>query len=254
MMPPHNPDVVELINPEGARPVLLLCEHASSHIPAEYAGLGLAPEHRESHAVWDPGSRSLGLALSKALDAPFLAGKISRLVYDCNRPPEAPGAMPEKSELIDVPGNRDLTRKQRSDRTQSVYLPFCQAVDVMLERMGGGAALVTVHSFTPVYFGKPRSVEIGILHDSDRRLADAMLGRVGQLRGRVVARNEPYGPEDEVTHSLRRHALPRRLANVMIEIRNDLLKTDEQIAAISAELVSLLAPALDALAPQEDAL
>ena len=42
-------------------------------------------------------------------------------------------------------------------------------------------AVVTVHSFTPVHFGEPRAVELGILHDEDSRLADGMLARAGAL-------------------------------------------------------------------------
>jgi predicted N-formylglutamate amidohydrolase len=42
-----------------------------------------------------------------------------------------------------------------------------------------------------------------------------------------VERNEPYGPEDGVTHTLRLHALPNGLLNVMIEVRNDLIQDEE---------------------------
>jgi predicted N-formylglutamate amidohydrolase len=56
----------------------------------------------------------------------------------------------------------------------------------------------------------------------------AIVEREGQL---VVGRNQPYGPEDGVTHTLRLHALPLGLLNVMIEIRNDLIQTlDDQVA------------------------
>ena len=81
-------------------------------------------------------------------------------------------------------------------------------------------AVVTVHSFTPVHFGEPRAVELGILDDEDSRLADRMLVRAGALPHRRVARNEPYGPDDGVMHSLKLHALSRGLANVMIDVRN----------------------------------
>ena len=54
--------------------------------------------------------------------------------------------------------------------------------------------LVTVHSFTPVYHGKKRSVEIGILHDKDARFADAMLETANDHTNAIVRRNKPYGP------------------------------------------------------------
>lgn len=240
-------EAVEVINPQGAGGVLLLCEHASSHIPARYDGLGLDAMARESHAAWDPGALALALHLSQALDAPLVASRVSRLVYDCNRPPEAEGAMPAKSERIEVPGNRNLTPEQRAERTETVYRPFCATVsDVIAARQEAGrpTVLITVHSFTPVYHGVPRDTEIGILHDSDSRMADAMLAGASQLPHRRIARNDPYGPEDGVTHSLKLHGIAHGLANVMIEVRNNLLADEAGVAALAEELMTLIAPAL----------
>jgi predicted N-formylglutamate amidohydrolase len=237
---------VEVINPVGTGRVVLLCEHASSHIPARYGDLGLAPADRLSHAAWDPGALGVATTLSALLDAPLVASRVSRLVYDCNRPPEAASAMPERSETVAIPGNRGLDPKARAEREASVYRPFCDAAAEVLDPRPD-AVLVTIHSFTPIYHGQPRAVEIGILHDEDTRIADAMLDRSGRLPHRRIARNEPYGPADGVTHSLRLHGMGRGLANVMIEIRNDLLTTPEDQAALAAEIHLLLQPALDAL-------
>lgn len=152
--------------------------------------------------------------------------------------------MPESSELIDVPGNRDLTPADRQARATAVYDPFCAAVSQILDARGSNTVLVTVHSFTPVYFGQPREVEIGLLHDDDSRLVDAMLEHIGRLPGRKVARNEPYGPGDGVTHTLRLHAQPRGLPNVMIEVRNDLMRSKHDIAERAREILLLLKPAV----------
>lgn len=241
---------VEVVNRLGSSPVLLLCEHASNHIPARYDGLGLRTEDRLSHAAWDPGARAVAQHLSQALDAPLVASRVSRLVYDCNRPPHAPSAMPEKSELIDVPGNMGLSAEQRQERVDTVYTPFCDAVsEVLKARADAGlqTILVTMHSFTRVYYGAERAVEIGILHDENSRLADAMLAAAPSLPHRRIERNEPYGPADGVTHSLQLHGQAHGLDNVMIEIRNDLLTTAAEEEAMAKEMLTLLRPALDAL-------
>ncbi|WP_027256331.1 N-formylglutamate amidohydrolase [Leisingera aquimarina] len=246
-------EAVEVVNRKGTSPVLLLCEHASSNIPARYSGLGLRDEDRLSHAAWDPGARAIALHMSKALNAPLVASTVSRLVYDCNRPPEAASAMPEKSELVEVPGNKDLTAAQRQERADTVYAPFCGTVtEIIKARKDAGlqTVLVTMHSFTPVYFGETRAVEIGILHDTDSHLADAMLAAATALPHRRVERNEPYGPADGVTHSLKIHGLAHGLANVMIEIRNDLVTTPQEEEAMAEEMLTLLRPALAALAAE----
>ena len=242
------PDVaVEVLNAKGKGAVCLLCEHASAFIPAEYDSLGLGAEQRLSHAVWDPGALELAQRLSAALDAPLVASRISRLVYDCNRPPEADSASAEKSELIEVPGNRNLSDAARQRRVDLAYTPFCDAVSELLDaRQAGGlpTVVVTVHSFSPVYYGEKRRVEIGVLHDTDTRFADGMLAQSDSLPGRVILRNEPYGPEHGVTHSLQLHAISRGLPNVMLEIRNDLLGDATAVQRICDELLLMLQHAL----------
>jgi predicted N-formylglutamate amidohydrolase len=243
-------EVVEEFGVAADGPALILCEHASNHIPARYADLGLDAEARQSHAAWDPGARAVALHLAQALSSPMVAARVSRLVYDCNRPPEADSAMPERSEVIEVPGNRNLSAAQRAERIAQVYTPYCNAVSqVIAARKAAGlaTALITIHSFTPVWFGIPRDCEIGILHDRDTRLADAMLAEAHRLPHRVIRRNDPYGPQDGVTHSLKIHGMTQGLPNVMIEIRNDLLQGAAAQAGIAEEMLTLLRPALTTL-------
>lgn len=224
----------------GRADVMFLCEHASNALPAKFAPHGLPEEVRQNHVAWDPGALDLAHLLAAEFSAPVVAGGVSRLLYDCNRPPEAPDAMPARSEVFDIPFNSALTDAERAGRVARIYQPFCETVQAALD-MAQPAALVTVHSFTRTYFGKDRAVEIGILHDTDSRLADALLARLSGC-GHDVRRNEPYGPQDGVTHSLRKYALPRDLPNVMLEVRSDLLADAPAIGAMSA----LLAPALRA--------
>lgn len=243
---------VEIVNPAGCGLAIILCEHAAHNIPEQYQNLGLDPDHRHSHAVWDPGARAVALKLAQELEAPLIASRVSRLIYDCNRPPEAVSAIPERSEVIEVPGNRNMTVAQRATRVNTVYRPFCDAVTAVLvdrEARHLPTALITIHSFTPVYHGQARTVEIGILHDDDSRLADAILAQSHCLPHRNIQRNAPYGPSDGVTHSLRLHGIRHGLANVMIEVRNDLLATASAQETIANELLMLIRPALASLEP-----
>ena len=107
---------VVVLNPEGRSSVVVVCEHASSYIPAGFNDLGLSGDALQSHAAWDPGAMSVAKSLSLHLDATLVASDVSRLVYDCNRPPDAPDAMPARSEVFDVPGNANLTSGQRQER------------------------------------------------------------------------------------------------------------------------------------------
>ncbi len=232
---------VECVNPQGRGDVVLVCEHASPFIPEALADLGLSADDRMSHAVWDPGALDVARAMSAALDAPLVAARVSRLVYDCNRPPDATDAMPETSEVVEIPGNRGLTAQDRRIRTAQVYEPFRQKLAETLAA-NPQAALVTVHSFTPVWHGQQRAAEIGLLHDVDPALAMSMLHAAANLPARVEL-NVPYDATDGVTHTLRVHGNGRR--NVMIEIRNDLIATPEAAAKMGQSLAAVVNKALN---------
>lgn len=238
----------EVRNRDGSSPVVVVCEHASNFFPPELDGLGLDAEARESHIAWDPGALPVAQVMASRLGAALVSARVSRLVYDCNRPPHAPDAMPARSEVFDVPGNAGLDEAERALRTELVYKPFRAALaDVLAGRIGRPTVLVTIHTFTPVYKGVARDVELGILCDEDARLADAILQVAGSHTSLDVRRNEPYGPADGVTHTLIEHGLSNGILNVMIEIRNDLVGTGEQQASMADLLCDVLEEALAGL-------
>ena len=236
-------DPVAVVNPDGKGAVLIVCEHASATIPRHFGDLGLPADALTSHIAWDPGALAVSLHLSRMLDATLVHQRFSRLIYDCNRPPDAPGAMPEVSEIYTIPGNAGLSAAAREARTEALYRPFhARIADIIAARtaQGQSTVLVTMHSFTPVYNGQPRSVEIGILHDSDARLADRMLAAGTAAGTYAIGRNEPYGPADGVTHTLRLHGLANGLMNVMIEVRNDLIAEENSQRVMADFLAGLL--------------
>lgn len=238
ILAPDEGPAAEVFNPAGRAPVCVVCEHASAFIPAALGELGLAAADRLSHAVWDIGAGDLARHLAELLDAPLVLSRVSRLVHDCNRPPGAADATPARTERIEVPGNRDLTDDAKAARAAEVYAPFAQTLRRTLDGFDTPPALVTVHSFAPVWFGRPRAVELGLLHDADDRLARAMLAAAP--RGLRTELNAPYSARDGVTHTLAEHAIPRGLDNVMIEVRNDLLAGPGDPARMAAHLHGLL--------------
>ena len=243
-------DPVALENGAARGPVILVCEHASPLVPKALGTLGLSAEALASHIAWDPGALAVSRLMAKSLDATLVFQRFSRLVYDCNRPPESPAAMPEQSEVFAVPGNAGLDQAARDARTQALYLPFRDRLSRLVAsraEQGRPPVIVTMHSFTPVYFGRPRAVEIGILHDADARLADAMLAAAGSAGLYDIRRNEPYGPQDGVTHTLKEHGLANGLPNVMIEVRNDLIRDEAGQRVVADYLAGLLLESLPAL-------
>lgn len=246
VLSPAEHPVARVWNPDGQGACVLICEHASAFIPASLNALGLDAAAQRSHAAWDIGALDLARMMSDRLDAPLVTSCVSRLVYDCNRPPEAPDAIPVHSERYDIPGNAALDYRARAARIRDVYLPFEAMIRQVLDACTRPRAIVTIHSFTPVYNGATRKTDIGILHDRDDRLAQDLLAVLQADTDWSVALNQPYSATDGVTHTLRQHALPRGVANVMLEIRNDLIADGAGVARIGAVLVEALVQCLPA--------
>jgi predicted N-formylglutamate amidohydrolase len=230
-------------NTPGKPPIVIVCEHATNVIPPPFNNLGLDAQVLKSHIAWDPGAAGVAQAMRRHLGADLVAGAVSRLIYDCNRPPEAPSATPETSEIFVVPGNKSLSTAEREARIASVYTPFHAALAAVLDEHQEGV-LLTVHSFTPIYHSVRRTCEIGILHDSDDRLANTMLTAAAADFPYKLERNVPYSAADGVTHTLKVHGVARGWPNVMLEIRNDLIETLEQQEIMAKRIVSLINAAL----------
>ena len=249
MPAPHRSSAVTtypaIVENEAARGrIVLVCEHASNTFPDDWGDLGLTAEQKVAHVAWDPGALGLARGLSQRLDAVLVHAPVSRLIYDCNRAPDMAGAMPARSEVHDIPGNRLISAADRAARTAAVYLPFHNTLrGVISDRLALGLApvIVTVHSFTKTYHGQPRAVEFGVIHDADDRYARAVLDAAKATTNLRADLNAPYSAADDVTHTLRLQATPYGLPNAMLEIRNDLIASPDA----EQRIADMLAPVLN---------
>ena len=239
---PTFPPVIERAEAKGR--VIVVCEHASNHIPPRWGDLGLTEAQRSAHIAWDPGALATARALAERLDAVLVHAPVSRLVYDCNRAPDMASAMPPRSEIHDIPGNAAVSPAERLARTEAVYLPWTHGLHGLIARrlaLGIRPVIVTMHSFTPVYFGKQRRVEFGVIHDADPSLAAAIHAAAKRLTRLNAELNSPYSAQDDVTHTLRVQATPYGLPNAMLEIRSDLIADDAACVAMA----DMLAPVIN---------
>lgn len=240
----NEPSPVQVSNPDGASPYLLVCEHAGNAIPAALDALGLPDDERVRHIAWDIGAAAVAQGISDALDAPLFLQPYSRLVIDCNRPWDAQTLVPAVSDGTEVPGNHGLDDAQRRQRWDVVHQPFHGAIAATLDHQPR-RALVTVHSFTPVLRShpEPRALHLGLLYDlRDSRLADAMFDALVAAEPDLrVERNQPYAVEGLSDYAIPVHGLQRGIPNVLIEIRHDLIATPAGQAEWSQRLARALA-------------
>jgi predicted N-formylglutamate amidohydrolase len=164
--------------------------------------------------------------LSKDLDAHLIAQRYSRLVIDCNRPPDAASSIPRISEATMIPGNAGLSRDAAAARRRAIFDPYHRRIGEVIDRRGREGmptVLVSLHSFTPIYAGIARPWHIGTLYHRDTTLPPLLLKWLRAEADLVVGDNEPYAVSDETDYTVPVHGEARGLINTGIEIRQDLI-------------------------------
>ncbi|GAB4374887.1 MAG: N-formylglutamate amidohydrolase [Kiloniellaceae bacterium] len=242
LLAPDEPRPFELFNGAGAAPVLLLCDHATRFIPRALKSLGLDEAALTRHIAWDIGIAEVTRHLARKLDAPAVLSHFSRLIVDPNRQLDNPTLMPEISDGTVVPGNRDLTEAERAARVETFFRPYHAAIAGQLDAMmaaGRTPVLISMHSFTPIMHGLQRPWQIGILWNRDPRLPKPLMARL-RADGLTVGDNEPYSGADGHGYTQHSHGDRRGLANVLIEVRQDLIDTQHGAAAWAERLAGAL--------------
>jgi predicted N-formylglutamate amidohydrolase len=219
------PPVLEQ-NIDGRSPFLLTCDHYGRLIPSMLGDLGVSEDERKRHIGWDIGIADVAERMAAALDAHLVAQRYSRLVIDCNRPPEAVSSIPRISEATTVPGNEGLSHEAAASRRELIFDPYHRRIDEVIDarlRAGQPTVLVSLHSFTPVYAGIARPWHIGTLYQRDTVLPPLVLAGLRAEPDLVVGDNEPYAVSDDTDYTIPVHGEQRGLMNTGIEIRQDLI-------------------------------
>lgn len=240
-----------LVDGDAAVGLLLLCDHASNAIPPEYGNLGLSETELARHIAYDPGAAAVTLGLAERLGVPAVLSTFSRLLIDANRGEDDPTLIMRLSDGTIVPGNAAVDGAERARRIACYHAPYHAAVEAAVERslaLGRIPALVSMHSFTPVWRGRMRPWHAGILWGRDDRLARPLIEALRSDPDLVVGDNEPYTGV-LAGDTMFRHGLARGFANALIEVRQDLIA--EETGA--AEWVERLAPVLASLNARAEA-
>lgn len=224
---------------------LITCDHASNTVPPQVNGgcLGLSPADMGRHIAYDVGAAGVALELARRLDGPAILSNFSRLVIDPNRGEDDPTLLMKLYDGTIIPGNRHADAGEIEKRLDLCYRPYHAALEQLAKRPD--MVLLSIHSFTPQLEGRPpRPWEVGILHADDDRLAKPLITALAAQGGAPVGQNQPYGghlPGDAVE----RHALNDGRPNVLIELRNDLIKEERGQKEWAARLAPVLSDVLE---------
>jgi predicted N-formylglutamate amidohydrolase len=77
-----------------------------------------------------------------------------------------------------IPGNRFADAAEVARRIKTFHAPYHAAIDARLDGIGPDAVVISMHSFTPTWKGRPRPWEVGVLYDRDTRLSAPLMTRL----------------------------------------------------------------------------
>jgi predicted N-formylglutamate amidohydrolase len=238
--------------------VLLICDHASNAFPPGYGALGLPREALERHIAYDIGAAWMTRRLAARLNAPAVLSTYSRLLIDPNRGADDPTLVMRISDGAIVPGNARIDAAEIERRRRLFWAPYRDAIAAEVEQMlatGAPPAILSMHSFTPYWRGVARPWKVGVLWDADPRLPHGLLQALAgeeDLADAEIGDNEPYdgGLAGDTIDAI---ATSRGLSNALIEVRQDLIATQEGAEAWADRFARLAPPILapiEARAPQ----
>ncbi|SNX68550.1 predicted N-formylglutamate amidohydrolase [Cereibacter ovatus] len=240
----------EIVGADRPSRWLVTCDHASNRVPVQVAGgdLGLPAAEMGRHIAYDLGAAGVARALAARLDGPCILSTFSRLVIDPNRGELDPTLVMRLYDGTIIPANRHVDAAEVAHRLDLLHRPYHAALARLAARRAD-TVIVAIHSFTPRLQGRgPRPWHIGILHSPrDDRFSLALIDRLRAEPDLCVGDNQPYLghlPGD----SIDRHALQRGRLNTLIELRHDLIRTEDEQIAWADRLAPILTEVLDTLA------
>ncbi|REL33445.1 N-formylglutamate amidohydrolase [Rhodohalobacter sp. SW132] len=199
---------------------IISCEHASNAVPEKWSHLFEGSEDvLDSHRGWDPGAVVLAERVAEKMGANLHTHPWTRLLIEPNR---SKGHRSLFSQFT-----KSLPANQKSTLMENYWLPYRENVRDEIEKgMGSGYRVIhiSVHTFTPVWEGTERNLDIGLLYDPKKKSEQAFCrnwkivldDHLPELRVRM---NRPYlGSADGLTSSLRKKFESENYLGIEIEV------------------------------------
>ncbi|MEL7298691.1 MAG: N-formylglutamate amidohydrolase [Pseudomonadota bacterium] len=225
-------------------PILVVCEHASARLPATLKRA--YPEGlMRTHYGCDIGAGALAAKVAERLSASLVLANYSRVVIDCNRRLNDPTLILQQANGELVRANCRLSAADRGARVEGLYVPFHRTVSEQVTRISAQGLVpiyIAIHSFTPRLDAGLRPWDVGIMWDTDDRIAVPLIRALRRDSTLQVGDNEPYSGRVVQDFSVDFHAERNGYACVAIEVRQDHLSDDAGIASWADRLSAALLP------------
>jgi len=221
--------------PNRLAPFVLTCEHARGQLPP---GIRTNTADRgvlRTHFGWDIGAWGLTSEIARLLGTGATGGRWSRLWIDLNRPAGDPLLIREEVEGHGLSWNAGIDEREVARRYAETHAPYHEEIDrEIAHRLSHGVrpVLLAIHTYTPVWKGRPRRFDAGVLYDENRREAACLVAALRKT-GLEVRYNQPYSGKRGLMYSIDRHGRHHRLPCLELEINQALFSQPRRTATLA---------------------
>lgn len=212
------------------RQLVLTCEHAGNEVPEKYRHLFEGHgDVLQTHRGIDIGALELTNTISRKMKREAYLHTITRLLVDLNRSVRNPTLFSEFT--------RDLPDDIRQQIFEEYYRPHRNRVEAKIKKIiaeGNQVIHLGVHTFTPIWEGKEREVDVGFLYDPQRKGEKRFCQRWRRLLAEHstelrLKMNQPYkGTMDGFTTYLRKEYDADHYIGMEIEVNQRFVSPEKK--------------------------
>jgi predicted N-formylglutamate amidohydrolase len=198
--------------------LVLTCEHGGNDVPEKFRHLfEKNPDVLNTHKGYDIGALDIARYLSDHLGTELYYSTITRLLVEANRSENNKELFSEYTSV--------LSAVEKKEVFDSFYKPYREQVESVIQSGHDQKIIhISIHSFTPLFKGVKREIDLGILYDPDRtyesHIARLLMAQLKNgLPGMIIKANEPYkGTDDGFTTHIRSFTDKDSYAGIEIEV------------------------------------
>ncbi len=222
---------------------LFSCEHASNRVPYPLvSSLSDKNDILHTHWAWDIGTKLLVQELVQLSQSTSILARFTRLLVDANRNKNRQDLIVPTVEGLPVSFNQNLDEAEVAWRLDTYYNPYHNAFSKLVEQRCQHEApflLISVHSFTPVWKGRVRTMDIGILFNSFDEIVYPLKKEL-EHEGFFVEMNEPYSGRFGLMYSVERQGLEFNIPHIELEFNQAQICTPDRIRRTAVKVFNAL--------------
>ena len=207
--------------------ILIIVDHASNSIPTNFSNFTINQKILNSHIAYDLNIKNFSLVLSKKINSHLICGKYSRLIIDLNRSISDPTLISAISDKKIINGNLQIDNLDMKYRINNIYNKYHEHIYKTIKKYNINL-LISLHSFNPIFKGKKRKIEVGILSNNYRQYSELLMKNLIKVKKYKIGDNEPYRG-NLIGDTMYKHGFRNNIPHTLIEIRNDLIESEYKI-------------------------